>query len=62
MPLDMFKILFPKATIEQLAKHKDERVILCMYQKKKSRRTQVRVYSVTIKHINKDALCRFYLV
>ena len=35
MPLDVFKILFPNATIEQLAKHKDKKVILYTYNKSK---------------------------
>ena len=31
LQLDIFKVLFPKTTLEQLLKHKDKRVILCTY-------------------------------
>ena len=34
-PLDIFKILFPKATSEDFAKHKDHQVILCRSNKPK---------------------------
>ena len=35
MPIGIFKVLFLKATMEQLGKHKDKRVILCTYSKTK---------------------------
>ena len=59
MPIDIFKRLFPKAAVEQLAKHKDKRVTLHTYNKSKM---QLGVFSVTLKHKKKDKLCRFLVL
>ena len=58
MPLNIFKILYPGATMEQLAKHKDKCITLQMYNK--SSILQLEVWTVTIKHNNKQKLCRFF--
>ena len=60
MPLNVFEILFPIATVEQLIKHKDKSVMLCTYNK--TCIPQLGVCSVNIKHKNKQKLCRFFVV
>ena len=58
MPLDIFKIFY-KQTMQQLAKDKNKRVIFCDTQQIKI--MHLVVCSVTMKHKNKDKLCRSFV-
>ena len=60
MPLNIPKILFPKATMEQFATCKDKRVILHTYSN--TSKTQLGVCSIAVKHKNKNKLDRFFVV
>ena len=59
MPFSTFKKLFPQVKMEQLTKHKDKSVIVQTYDKCIS---QLWVHIVSIRHRDKQKVCRFFVV
>ena len=60
MPLNIFKILFPEATMEHFMRHKVKSFAVCTYNKIST--TQLGVCSITRRHKNKDKLYRLFVV
>ena len=59
MSLNVLKILFPKVTLEQPCKYR-QNIVLCTYNK--AYIPQLGICSVAIKHKNKQKLCKFSVV
>ena len=59
MPISLFKNLFVRAAMDQLAKYKGKCIIIQTY--KKSGILQVGVCSVTNEHKDEHRLCRFFV-
>ena len=60
MPFYMFKKIFPRATVEQLAATKETKIKLKMY--KQTTITQLGICRITLENINKCKLCNFSVV
>ena len=58
--INTFRNLFPRATVKQLAKHKDKGSF-CKCSKK-TRIPHVGVCSIKIKHKNKQRLCKLFVI